>query len=262
MYIAGMRWHRRAAAAAALLLTAGCAQPARHASGPVRYHCSAPFNAGGRIPGVLNPAYPRSGLYPASGDNPPSGAPGVFLRMRAPALVVSYGQPLAATGASPQGSIVTGRPTGTWWQVPLAAGYTFRLFGPAIPLFGVIPAPVLTGAHAARARYVWLVTQWDAVQTLTLLRGSDTLAAVAQSWRLIPPGISATNNDQAAAYVRQAEAEGWQVAGTFPAKPACGASPDHLSPFGARATLKVPLGVPLQLVSPEYGGVVLEVTAE
>lgn len=269
MYAAGMRWRQKAAVAAAtLFLTAGCAQPAQRtkpaggSTAATHYHCTAPFNAGGRIPRVLNPAYPRTGLYPASGAIPPQGPPGVTLRMRAPALVATYGQPLATAGAGAPGTMTAAALNGAWWQVPIAAGFTFRLFGPTIPVFGVVPAPVLTGRRAIGGRYVWMVTQWDAVQALTLLRGSDALAAAAQPPKLVPTGVSAANERLTAEYVQQAEASGWRLVGSVTALPACGAVADHLSPFGARAALKLPLGVPLQLVSPEYGGVVMEVTAD
>jgi hypothetical protein len=250
-----------AALLAAVLVGTGCVAPGAHQAGLPRYRCLAPFNAGWRVPGALNPAYPTTGVYPASGAFPPPGAPGITLRVLAPALVLTYGQPLETAGVRLPTRVVPGAPDGPWQTVPVAAGYTFRLFGAAVPLFGVVPAPVLTGPRAARARFVWLVTQWDAVQDLVVLRGDDALAGSTSPWRLVPPGVTSDSAARARELAAQEQAQGWRAVGRFPATPACGAPPSHLGPFGARATLKLPLDVPLELISPEYGSMVFEVSA-
>lgn len=254
--------HLRAAAAAlaALLSAAGCAAPRSHAAGHGPLACRPPLNPGGRLPGMLNPAYPTAGLYPAPGGLPHD-APGVTLLVRGPTLVLDYGQPLEAGGITRANEVVQGTRSGSWWRAPLAAGYPFRLFGPAVPVFGLIPAPVRTGAAAARASGVWLVTEWDAPQTLTVLRGTAPLAAALPTWQAVPAGVTAKNRAAAAAAVRSATSAGWtpvqRVAATVP----CGGGPGQPDPFGDRAELRVPLGVPLLLVAPEYGDLVLEVRA-
>jgi len=251
-----MRWPLAATAALLLLAAGGCAAPARRV--PARLTCRAPFNAGARLPGALNPAYPRTGLYPAPGALPPASAPGVRLRVLAPALVVDYGQPLEIGGVMTANRVVQAVPAQGWWQAPLAAGYPFRLFGPNVPVFGVIPAPVLTGRPAARLRTIWLVTEWDAAQTLTVLKGTEALVGAVPDWQVVPAGVTTAHVQQAAAAVRSLEAAGWQPAGSFVAAPACSAAPGQSDPFGERAALRLPLGVPLLLVSPEFGSLVLQ----
>jgi len=253
--------HLTAALSAALLLSgcAGAAHRANPGGATTGQHCAVPFNAGSRLPGFLNPAYPRSGLYPASGGNPPSAVPSIVLRARSDTLVVTYGQPLEGPATISNGRMVSGVAQGAWQTIPLAAGFTFEMFGPPVPLFGVVPGPVVTGRRAGGMRDVWLVTQWSAAQTLTILRGTNALAEAAAGWRQIPPGVSPANLQRAAATVRTAEAAGWTKVGEYPAEPACGAAPDHLGPFGARAALRLPLNVPLELISPQYGGMVLRV---
>jgi hypothetical protein len=257
----GLYSRATAAALALMLAAAGCAAPRRSAA-PDQTRCKAPFNAGSRLPGALNPAYPAAGLYPAPGGLPPSGAPGVVLRVLAPALVIDYGQPLETGDARTANEVVQGVADNGWWRAPLAAGYAFRLFGVPVPLFAFVPAPVLTGTRARGARTVWVETQWDAAQTLTLLRGSDALAISAPSWRAVPPGVTPAHAQQAQQQIHAAAAAGWQPAGTFVAAPACGGSAGQLGPFGARAALRLPLGVPLLLVSPEDGLLVFEVSTQ
>ena len=253
-----MAWHVRPVAATlgALLLLVGCGPPRRSAH---QLNCAPPWNAGSRLPGVLNPAYPAAGLYPAPGGRPTTSAPGISLHTLGPALVVDYGQPLESGGVTTTNEVVSGTSSGGWWRAPLAAGYPFRLFGPDVPIFGLVPGPVLSGSRAGNLRSVWLVTEWDAAQTLTLLSGTAALAASTPGWKLVPPGVDAAHAQQAAAQVRAAHAAGWKTVATVTAAPACGGTAVGSNPFGDRAELKLPLDVPLMLVSPEYGSVVLEV---
>lgn len=172
--------------------------------------------------------------------------------------MATYGQPLERS-ATLHNRLVNGVASGAWETLPLAAGYTFDLFGPAVPIFGVIPAPLMTGTRAAGLKYVWLVTQWTAVQSITVLRGTDALAATAD-WRQVPPGVTPANMQRTAQEIRAAETAGWTPIGVYAAAPACGTTANNLGPFGARATIRLPLGVPLRLVVPEYGSITLTVT--
>lgn len=262
VYPADMRRHvRPLALTLGMLLAAGCGRLAAAPRDPSRLACPAPWNAGSRLPGVLNPAYPSTGLYPAPGGEPPASAPGVTLRALAPTLVVDYGQPLESGAVTTRNEVVQGTASAGWWSAPLAAGYPFRLFGPGVPLFGLIPGPVRSGAQARGVHDVWLVTEWDAAQTLTVLRGTPSLVGQTPGWNPVPSGISAANTAQAAAEVRRAESDGWTELASAAATPACDAAPTQINPFGDRAELRLPLGVPVMLISPEYGSTVLEVTA-
>lgn len=245
--------------ASALLLLTACGPKPGTRAGAGR--CPRPFNAGSRLPGFLNPAFPLAGLFPASGALPPNGTPGVTLAVRTRTLVLTYGQALEHGAVHVHDRLVPSRASGAWRIVPLAGGYTFQVFGPAVPLFGVVPAPVLSGRRARGLRHVWVVTQWTATQPITVLQGTAALAAAATSRRQVPPAIDAANLRRAAGFVRQAEAAGWKTVGVFNATPACGATATHLGPFGARASLRLPLGVPLELVAPQYGAMILRLTA-
>jgi|GEM_PF-6651515 len=244
-------------AATCALAACGLPPPAHRSSAPGR--CPAPFNAGSRLPGYADPAYPRSGLFPARGGYPPRGAPAVTLRVRARQLVATFGQPLERT-ATLHNKMVTGTASGSWETLSLPAGYTFQLFGPDVPILGVIPGPLLTGSRAAGLKYVWLVTQWTVVQPVTVLRGTEALAAATPDWRQVPPGVGAANMQRVADQIRAAEAAGWTPEGVYAASPACGTTADHLGPFGARASIRLPLGLPLRLIVPEYGSITLVVT--
>lgn len=243
--------------AASCLLAACAGPPAQRASGGQR--CTVPFNAGSRLPGYANPAYPRSGLYPAPGGLPPGRAPALTLRVRAAQLVATFGQPLEHTSTL-HSRMVTATPAGNWRTLALPAGYTFDLFGSAVPVFGVVPAPLLSGSHASGLRYVWLVTQWTAVQSITVLQGTPALASSTPDWRQIPPGVASANLKRAAAQVSADETAGWKPVGVYPATAACGTTASNLGPFGARATLRLPLGVPLRLVVPQFGSVTLTIS--
>ena len=256
---------RAVSAVLGAVLLAGCAaagggKPASTGTRPASAQptCTPPFNAGARKPGMLNPAYPAAGLYPAPGGEP-HGATGVTLLLQGPALVLDYGQPLESGGVTRRNEVVTGTHSGTWWTAPLAAGYPFRLFGGTVPVFGLVPAPVRTGGAAAGIHDVWLVTEWQAPQTLTVLRGTPALAAALKPWQAVPAVVDAKNSAGAAAAVRAAEASGWKAVAHVAATPACGARPGQQNPFGDRAELQLPLSVPLLLVAPQYGDVVLEV---
>jgi hypothetical protein len=252
-----VRHLRLVAAALAALLAAGCGAP-RHGAAQGRTVCRPPLNPGGRLPGMLDPAYPTTGLYPAPGGLP-HGAPGVTLLVRGPALVLDYGQPLEAGGMTRANEVVQGSQSGGWWRAPLAAGYPFRLFGAAVPIFGLVPAPVRTGTAARGMQGVWLVTEWNAPQTLTLLRGTPALASALKPWQAVPAGVDAKNAAAAAAAVRAALAAGWRPVQRLAAAPPCTGGPGQPDAFGDRAELRLPLGVPLLLVAPEYGDLVLEV---
>ena len=271
-----MRVHIRiTATAVALAFTlTGCAAP--HPGGktgkpstsgastgqPAAGHrCPSTFLAGSRRPGYLNPAVPSAGLYPAPGGIPSTKAAGVTLMARSPVMVISYGQPLERAATRLHTQMVRARRRGGWWQAPLAANHSFEAFGLYVPLFGIVPGPVLSGHSASGIQSVWLVTQWDAAQSLTLLRGTAGLAAKSPLWRQIPRGITAGGQKRAAQRVRQAKAAGWKQIGVFQATAACGYPATALGPFGARATLKLPLNVPLQLVVPSDGNLVFEVRA-
>ncbi len=245
-----------AAVVAAALLAAGCAAP-RSKSAAAPPTCTRPFDAGARKPGMLNPAYPASGLYPAPGGEP-HGVAGVTLLLRGAALVLDYGQPLEAGGVTRHNEVVTGTRSGAWWTAPLAAGYPFRLFGGTVPVFGLVPAPVRTGGAAAGIRDVWLVTEWQAPQTLTVLRGTPALAAALKPWQAVPASVDAKNSAAAAAAVRAAESAGWKPVTAVAATPPC-ARPGQQNPFEDRAELRLPLSVPLLLVAPQYGEMVIEV---
>ncbi len=271
-----MRVHIRATATAVALACAlaGCATvpsgsktgkpPAgtTPTSGTATGHrCPSTILAGSRRPGYLNPAVPSAGLYPAPGGIPSAKASGVTLLARSPVMVVSYGQPLERAATRLKTHMVRASRHGAWWQTTLAAGYSFEAFGLYVPLFGIVPGPVLSGGSTSGVHSVWLVTQWDAVQSLTLLSGNSTLAAKAPLWRQIPRGITAAGQKRAAARVQQAKSAGWRQLGVYQAKAACGYPATALGPFGARATLKLPLNVPLQLVVPADGNLVFEVRA-
>jgi hypothetical protein len=261
-----MRRHvRTLAATVGLLLAAGgCGTAAGAARAPAKnpghLACRAPFNAGSRLPGLLNPAYPSTGLYPAPGGLPSGGA-GVTLLAQGAALVVDYGQPLESGGVTTKNEVVQGTRDGVWWRAPLVAGYPFRLFGPNVPMFALVPAPVRTGAAASGLRAVWLVTEWDSGQTITVLRGTPAQAAALRPWKALPTGISAANAAAAGAQVASALHAGWRNVATVTAAPPCGAAAGQIDPFGDRAELELPLGVPLLVVAPEYGATVLEIEA-
>lgn len=248
-----------AAVLGAVIALAGCGPAPHKDASTTGQRCATHALSGSRLPGFLNPAFPQSGLFPAPGGFPPAGTSGLVLKVRTKALVVTYGQALERAATNAHDRLVSGQTDGTWGTIPLAAGYTFQLFGPPVPLFGVIPAPLITGSRAAGLKYAWVITQWDAVQAITILRGTEALAQSAAGWKQIPPGVSPANLLRAADQVKTAEAAGWTLSGVYKAGPACGAPADHLGPFGARAFIRLPLGVPLQLVAPGYGGMVLRV---
>ena len=266
-----MRVHiRLTATAVALACTlTGCAtaQPGSKAGKPsaskatTGYRCPSTLLAGSRRPGYLNPAVPSAGLYPAPGGIPSARATGVTLLARSPVMVLSYGQPLERAATQLHTRMVRASRHGSWWQAPLAANHSFEAFGLYVPLFGIVPGPVLSGHSASGVHNVWLVTQWDAAQSLTLLRGSTSMAAKAPLWRQIPRGITAAGQKRAAQRVQQAKSAGWKQLGVFQAKAACGYPDTALGPFGARVTLKLPLNVPLQLVVPSDGNLIFEIRA-